>query len=535
MDASVHRRVKAALRGSLPLLIAAASLAACGAAYAATPHIDAVAHELNHRSPGTEGKVWWISHGNSLPGDWLLQTPNCWGQLQCGTDLPPGAGPILSRITQMVAGAQRSVDFAGLWPPPDGRFRDAIVAGLRQALQAGHRPTVRILLGTPPLQFGAGHFHNWFHAFVADVGGALPMQAASTSTHRQVIPPLATSWDHSKVLDVDGRSAIVGGMNYWSKDYLQVADPVNDVSMTVDGPAAGSVMRFENLLWGRTCAHRHNGTYVDFKTSHIDGCVTDAGTVLAPDTGDVRILTLGRLGNGIHVPGESGRESPPIPDRPVKGSACSVFQREVSDTNTNREYEYRNPGETGLRALIESAKNSVFISQQDLLSCVYHVEALFDERVFAALGDKVAARVPVTIVLSDEGAKAAGTGYGNGKPIKQVAETLTKVVAASQHISYAHARVLVCGDVGLAGIHNGPARTWPNGSPFANHAKVVAVDDAAFYIGSENLYPARLQELGLIVESPAASATLRASYLDPLWTWSRGYALIDPQGACGPF
>jgi phosphatidylserine/phosphatidylglycerophosphate/cardiolipin synthase-like enzyme len=42
--------------------------------------------------------------------------------------------------------------------------------------------------------------------------------------------------------------------------------------------------------------------------------------------------------------------------------------------------------------------------------------------------------------------------------------------------------------------------TWANGQPFSNHAKLVAVDDEAFYIGSQNLYPGRFQELGVIVE-----------------------------------
>jgi hypothetical protein len=55
-------------------------------------------------------------------------------------------------------------------------------------------------------------------------------------------------------------------------------------------------------------------------------------------------------------------------------------------------------------------------------------------------------------------------------------------------------------------------------------------------VGSENLYPARLQELGLIVEYPAASTTLRDSYLDPLWKAAQSRALIDPsRNFCGPF
>jgi hypothetical protein len=498
-----------------------------------TPHIDAVAGALRDRNPDTEGKVWGISQGNTLPAGWLLQTPNCWGKANCGKGpLPPSAKAITDRITQMISGAQKSVDFSGLWPPPDGPFRDAIVAGLKKAVAAGYTPTLRVILGTPPTQYSDRDFDKWFNGLIADVGTKLPVQAAAMSTYRQAF--VATSWNHSKVIDVDGRSAIVGGMNYWAGDYLQVTDPVDDVSMTVDGPAAADATRFEDVLWGWICDHKGSSTYVAMRTSNVSGCVSQAATLTPSATGDVPILTVGRLGNGIEVPGEAGRQSPPIPKSLVNGSACIGSSTE-SDTNTNREYEYRNPGETALRALIASADKSVFLSQQDLLGCVKNVEALFDERVFAALGEQVANGVPITIVVSDEGAKSQSGSYSNGYKLKDIAQTLTKVVAAQNPGK--DARQMVCKDVGLAGVRTVKgADKWANGNPFANHAKLVAVDDSAFYIGSENLYPARLQELGMIVEDAGAAATLKSSFLDPMWSQSRAGALIDPgKGICGQF
>lgn len=393
---------------------------------------------------------------------------------------------------------------------------------------------MRVLLGTPPFQFDGDQFARWVDGVVADVGGELPIQAAAASTYRQYVPPAATSWNHSKVLAVDGRSVMVGGMNYWAGDYLQVTDPVDDVSITADGPAAADAVRITDVLWGWVCANQGSSLYVSLRKSNVDGCIAEAQTATAPADGDVEILTLGRLGNGIAVPGEDGNQSPPIPRAPVQGSACNAFQRQVSDTNTNREYEYRNPGENGLRALIASATSSIFISQQDLLSCVYQSEAYFDERVFAALGRQILAGVPITIVLSDEGAKAGGDDYSNGRKLAEVATVLQREVAAQQPT--ANARQLVCKGVGLAGVRTLDAATWPNGSPFANHAKLVWVDGAAFYVGSENLYPARLQELGMLVEDASAAAALKSQYLDPLWARSRTGALIDPErGVCGTF
>ena len=73
-----------------------------------------------------------------------------------------------------------------------------------------------------------------------------------------------------------------------------------------------------------------------------------------------------------------------------------------------------------------------------------------------------------------------------------------------------------------------------NGQPFSNHAKLVAVDDEAFYIGSQNLYPGRLQELGVIVENRDAASELNTAYLRPMWDWSKADALIDPAtNKCG--
>jgi phosphatidylserine/phosphatidylglycerophosphate/cardiolipin synthase-like enzyme len=104
-------------------------------------------------------------------------------------------------------------------------------------------------------------------------------------------------------------------------------------------------------------------------------------------------------------------------------------------------------------------------------------------------------------------------------------------------LSEAAAREKLCKDVGLTTIRNDAnAATWKDGTPFYNHAKLVAVDDQAFYIGSGNLYPSGLQELGFIVEDHSAGAHLKKAYLDPLWNNSRPAALIDPgRGVCGAF
>jgi phosphatidylserine/phosphatidylglycerophosphate/cardiolipin synthase-like enzyme len=186
--------------------------------------------------------------------------------------------------------------------------------------------------------------------------------------------------------------------------------------------------------------------------------------------------------------------------------------------------------------LIASAKHSIFISQQDLLSCLptkaTPTEAKFDERAIAALANRIKAGIPVKIVVSPK----VGGGYSNGWTLQDVADVLVGALEKDEGLSEAAAKGKVCQGVGLASIRNAVfAANWRDKKSFTNHAKVVAVDDQAFYIGSGNLYPGGLQELGLIVDDRQVAAHFKKAYLDPLWTNSRLDALIDPQKRVCPW
>lgn len=523
-------------------------------------YVNAIRDTLRSRSPGTEGKVWWLREGNELPnpskGDpgWLLQTPNCWGQQTCSQP-PPGGQQFLTKMQSMIRGAKKSVDIAELYHYPDkgftdsGQFMDALVNGLREGHQdhPGNVPVVRVLIGIHPP--GVMKSADLVDTLKDRVGTWVRVQSGVMNTIQTFSQSgIPVSWDHQKVIDVDGRTAIVGGMNYWPSDYLNTAHPVNDLSMVVDGEAAGDVSRFTDVVWSYVCDHQTLGFGVGI------GVTNRNGTNLLPPAcqwkdipkddvaqGDVPILIVGHLGQGIDVPGQSGKQSTPIARPPAHGNACPAPSDKDngagSEVNLDRGYEYRNPGETAIRTLIGLAKHSIFISQQDLLSCLpvklLATEAKFDEGVFSALATKIKDKVPIKIVVSN----GPGGGYSNFWSDAELAETLRSVVQQQYGVDANQARDMICQDVGLATIRNSPgdknifappAPKWPDGTPFWNHAKLVDVDDQAFYIGSQNLYPARLQELGFIVDDARAGAHLRDAYLNPLWDNSRSTAYLDP-------
>jgi hypothetical protein len=91
----------------------------------------------------------------------------------------------------------------------------------------------------------------------------------------------------------------------------------------------------------------------------------------------------------------------------------------------------------------------------------------------------------------------------------------------------------MCGNLQLATFRSSTAPTHADGRPYALHHKLVAVDNAAFYIGSKNLYPVWLQDFGYIVEDATAANQLTTDLLDPQWRYSQATATVDyARGIC---
>jgi hypothetical protein len=58
-----------------------------------------------------------------------------------------------------------------------------------------------------------------------------------------------------------------------------------------------------------------------------------------------------------------------------------------------------------------------------------------------------------------------------------------------------------------------------------NHAKIMIVDDQAYVIGSDNLYPGYLSEVDYLVEGSDAVANLINSYWNPLWQYAGPHSI----------
>jgi phosphatidylserine/phosphatidylglycerophosphate/cardiolipin synthase-like enzyme len=516
------------------------------------PLLEQLRRELAKSDPsGTfAGITYDLSGGNSLPNDWLVQSPRRWGHraddlpfypLACtdcerdvllpactgdadcpngGTCRPiwaatPSARPakrnvcfghsdsLLLPVHDLIAHALRSVDIAALQPVPDTRFLAALRAGLNTLGASGRPVAVRLVIGEyPPDGVDAAALLSSLVSDLRDIPGArLTVSVAAMRSN-------SFSWSHAKFIAVDGREAEVGGHNLWSEDYL-VDQPVHDLSMRVRGPAVASASRFADRLWRFVCTNLDKKSSVQLATfasgrSAAPGICPDAFAPPAagpPAAGGLPILAVGRLAAGITT-------------------------------------DFANQSELARDLAFGAARHRILLSQQDIGFILGRADPIFPESTLERLLDFIEQRDGhVYIVLSNPGAAGnSGSSYSNDVSLAAFARHLHDMVQKRVDARDPKERyqvrkgpdpinALLCSHVHLAPLRFGPDATWPGGKSIGNHAKLWMVDDRVFYIGSDNLYPVNLQEFGYIIDDPKAAAELIDAYWNPLWQWSQRAAV----------
>ncbi len=475
---------------------------------------DRIERVLRSTYPQFERRLWESTRANSLTGDWLLQIPNAqsWGQASlptpkrcsgsncdadfglatCTNDSECDGGPcrevlaskksgdapaarlcvghddrILDDIYSVMTSAESNLDVTSL-SAPTGRF----LATLRNALT-----TLDAKGRTVNARFLFGSYLN-HEPELPRILGELTRDMRQGSHVRVSIAahdegPL--SWNHSKMIAVDGREAIIGGMNLWSNHYLD-DEPVHDVNLHVRGPVVGSAEAFANELWNTSCTF---GSVLGAQP----GCPPFFSQPLVSPPGNVRMIGVGRTGQD-------------------------------------------NPAEEALITMMDSARSSIRMSQQDIGSLKFPFPTLPDRYLDAWV--RAAQRgVDVNVVVSNENAfgghgQTTEDAYFNGWSLEELWNGLLWRVpfASPQQIAN------LCEHVHFSRFRSIPASTWPSGMPQANHAKVVIIDEKAHYVGSQNLYNASLSEFGIIVVDPTATAQFVADYYAKLFEFSKVTTLI---------
>jgi phosphatidylserine/phosphatidylglycerophosphate/cardiolipin synthase-like enzyme len=478
------------------------------------------------------GITYDLTYGNTLRSDWVVQSPNRWGHKSsdltfypldkplpaCSSDADCNGGTcaaiwlgrkvclghsdaLMVEVHDLIASAQLRVDIALLQPVTDTRFLGAMREALAELARRGRPVTVRLIVGQyPPDNVDVPAFYK-----ALTDGLDLGRVSVAVAAYRSCVAFEdcdSYSWNHSKIITVDGNDALVGGHNLWSQDYL-VDEPVSDLSMRVRGPAAASAARFTDRLWEYVCANIERKTSIGLASS-TGGCLTPAPLPAGPGKGDLPILAVGRMGAGITR-------------------------------------SFANQSELARDLMLGAARHEIRIAQQDLGFGLGRADTLFPDSTIDRLVDFLRqGRGDIYIVLSNLGAKGkSGSTYSNDVSMTTLAHHLRQEVQrrfeARDPLSRYEIRrgsdpvnAMLCDHVHLAPYRFGPDASWPGGIPFATHAKLWMVDGRAFYIGSDNMYPVNLQEFGYIVDDAKAARELSDAYWTPLWQWSSKVAVSGP-------
>ena len=483
-----------------------------------------------HAHDHSRGLTWDIGSDDELGSGWVMQTPPAatWGQavatlviptsctgsaacepdfglIQCnaqpdcvfgGTCTPvaatvrrPGepmrslcvghSDAMYDRIYKMIVGAQQRVEITSLGAP-DGRFTAALRNAMTFLSHSGRSVRVRYLYGAV---YGDSYSTD-------DVLASLVRDVDPASGLRVGVAALRDGpedWNHTKMIAIDGAVALVGGHNMWTQHYLETA-PVHDLSMQVNGSAAAHASRFADALWRRVCGPLttigSEGDISDFP-SGAKVCSEPYDLPVAQGTGSTRVITIGRL---------------------------ATFGDNASDD--------------AILALVGAAQTTLRLSLQDIgpvgVGNPWPEEYL--QALVAALGRGVDIELVMTNLNSlPGGLTGASASYSNGWTPQDVVAKLRDYAAAHPDLVPANTTTssMLCSRFHVTTLRPSADDRWPDGASFANHAKLVIVDDAAFYIGSQNWYPSNLPELGYIVDDPAMTQQLMDAYYNQAWQQSK--------------
>jgi len=495
-------------------------------------HVGQAARSALDAFPHQQGELWNLRLDTGVDADWVVQTPpeNHWGAPEaalqnptCRTTCDPDFGlqrcatqadctdggtcrPVQATVSRPddvpqslcaghsdvmydrlylgIIGAERFVDIVSL-TPQDERFEAAIRNAITYLSAKQIAIDVRMLYGT--VIGTSTNTDRVLASATRDLGPTSRLSVYAGGYRRGL-----SSWNHAKIIAVDGEWMMQGGHNMWSRDYLK-RSPVHDLSMVVRGSVAEDGHRMADALWRYTCRNPW------FWQGSTERSAFPAGAADCPPN---------------YVP------------HPAEGGTAGVPTLSLGRLGALGE----DPADVALVAALDSARSILKLSLQDLGPLKVAGVALADwpEPVLGALARAMVRGVDIHLALSSPGAAPDGKnalsgGYGNGWTTGDVADNIAdwlyehpEELAPGQSV-----RAVLCDRLHIGTLRfNDLQERFADGSGISNHAKFFIVDDVAFYLGSQNLYDADLAEFGLLIDDPDVTADVLEQYWEPLWRHS---------------
>jgi len=481
----------------------------------------AVYEKLRTLHASTHNECWNVTHGKIVGQVQQSPPPQFWG----APDIQPveqHSDFFPSLMYDLIVKAEKWVDITSL-SPPDGKFmtkfRDAMTVLAKKADQKGEPIVVRMLFGNiigMPVDCTA---------VIEDL-----TENISTNTNLELWVGAwrkGISWNHSKIIAVDGKYLFNGGHNLWDGHYLQ-KNPVHDVSMQAEGDVAHDGHVFANKMW----------EYIE-KTQD-----TLLGRIEAQLPDWLPLAQTFRVSVSAFPEDEIGEYPPMYEHETIRFSRRRMRRMKYIPMITMGRYgrlhqwggiwgNKANPSDSAITTAFSSAKKIIRMSLQDLgplcLPFQFGSETptsipggCWPDAYLRELAIAIYERgVDVEIALSPPHCvpgdlSPATANYGNGWSCVDVASEIIKaVLVAIPDADHQRLRLMVRDNLRLCYVNSKSPMV-----PLGNHAKHWYIDDKAYYVGSQNLYVCNLAEWGVLVDNQQQTQRVLAEYWFPMWNSS---------------
>lgn len=299
------------------------------------------------------------------------------------------------------------------------------------------------------------------------------------------------SWNHAKIIAVDGLYLHTGGHNLWDFHYLKHS-PVHDLGVEAQGRVAHDGHRYANEQWA----------FIEYKQDTFCGQIVDKLPDGLPLVAKTRV-TISEWPKG------KSSEFPPM-YRKAMTPRREPIVNEVPMITMGRYgtiLRYARPSDDAFCAMFESAKTIIRLALQDLGPvCIPGTRiplpgCVWPKNYLSILGKAIWERhVDVEICLSNPGSIPGGLSpteaqYGNGWSCVDVAAEIIKTIKKQYpDASAERLRQCVADNLRVCFIREKRGSKYPDGASMGMHAKHFIIDDVCSYTGSQNLYVCDLAE-----------------------------------------
>lgn len=462
------------------------------------------------------GQIWSLDSNDSVQ---ILAGP------KAGASIATPAQEMVSAVKLAVESGERFIDITTLADITGSDWHNALAAALKtveaRAAANNTAPVVRIYIGLSGYYTGTvdwlrdalireltkyGFPNVWPDLGIAEFNWNSHLRGVLDKVTGQLVgnsrmqiyisggrSPRDNNWNHSKIVAVDGKRAIVGGHNLWGEYFG--TQPVFDTSVNVVGDSSKAAHRFADQLWriqqrDFLLSNTNGGNHIlrwerKAVSTNVTGTPASTSILSAPSgaTGNIQILSVGQLGKS----------------------------------------EYASQVKKAVMNMIDTAEESIYISQQSIVHpfvskpLFAYLYQTIDQPLVTRLAQKAIAGVDVKLVLSNEDAPH---DTGANMSTRKMLELIWRAAVQNGVGNTINNRKNFCQYFDIGNLRVGSSDVYPGGTQsFANHSKTVMIDKQVFLVGSHNLYeqaPAQLSEFSYVVADASKAQEYYRQYWQPV-------------------